>query len=318
MRTVFDPARNESGLVDRYIGTAFDIVKHVADNLAYIKQTSFYMESLVNIDNNMDKLQAIYVELAKLLVIYDNLPMLRTLMEDVAEYMTALNNYKELLSADGGATHIGASGGVTVQQALDAAAQRLDTLEENWNTYKDTFANLQSNAMYRAASNAAGVVLAQKLKNGELVLVSHDETLADASALYVVGGGSTKTLSLVLNFDQVRVDLAKVTGAAMVKTTQNKTVQDFLTDLYNQGAYFAATKAAATAFQPSLKDGSLIVVLADESLASATVLYKTTTGGLSLVWNLNALKVALADVAQGSGLVGHTNTDPRPRLSRRC
>ena len=247
MRTVFDVARNESGLVDRYIGTAFDIVKCVHDHLAEVKQVSFYMESLVTIDNNMDKLQAIYLELAKLDVIYDNLPMLRELWATVNYYLTALGNYKQALAGSGGANLIGTAGGDTVQVALDKANQSLSVLQENWETYEQTFANLMSNAMYHATTNALALALAQKLKNGDLVLVHVDETKANAPVLYTVGGGATKTLTLFLNLDELTLAMADpAEGSGLVgHTNADASVTTVKALLNKHTADIAAVKQTA-------------------------------------------------------------------------
>lgn len=93
MRTVLDIPRNESGLVDKYIGTAYDIVKNVHDNLAEVKQVSFYMEDLVAISNALVALKEIQADLAVLNAIYVNLPFLRSLMTQVDAYMAALQGY---------------------------------------------------------------------------------------------------------------------------------------------------------------------------------------------------------------------------------
>lgn len=48
-----------AGLVDKYIGTAYDTVKCVHDNLAVVKQVSFYMEDLLKLANKLDALKTV-------------------------------------------------------------------------------------------------------------------------------------------------------------------------------------------------------------------------------------------------------------------
>lgn len=247
MRTVFDISRNESGLVDRYIGTAFDIVHHVHDNLKYIKQTSFYMESLVNIDNHMAQLAALQASLLQLLVIYDNLPMLTALKADVDAYMKALSDYKQTLAGTGGAANIGTAGNSTVQDALDKLAQRLDTTEKSWEDYDQLFKNLQSNASYHAISKASATSLAQTLKNGDLVFVHEDESLDSAPTLYSVAGAATKTLTLVHNFDAFSNDLAGDNGSGLVGHTNTDGSKTTVGAKLNALAQSDSEKATATA-----------------------------------------------------------------------
>ena len=59
MRTVLDIPRNESGLVDKYIGTAYETVACVAAHLPEIKQVSFYMEDLLKLANKLDALKVV-------------------------------------------------------------------------------------------------------------------------------------------------------------------------------------------------------------------------------------------------------------------
>lgn len=65
MRTVFanhcDPygcgcghAHDGAGLVDKYIGTAYDTVKCVHDNLPVLRQISFYMEDILALRKQLE------------------------------------------------------------------------------------------------------------------------------------------------------------------------------------------------------------------------------------------------------------------------
>ena len=218
MRTVLDIPRNESGLVDKYIGTAYDIVKNVHDNLATVKQVSFYMEDLVAISNSLEALKEIQADLAVLNAIYTNLPFLRTLMSQVDEYMTVLNAYKTLLSSAEGATHIGTANGKTVQEVINTVNQKLDDLEKHWADNQKLLANLGSNAMYFAESKVVATTLAADLPAGSIILVPADSTLANASVLYLVA--PNKSVSVLLNLKQLNLDLADATkGSSLIGHT---------------------------------------------------------------------------------------------------
>lgn len=218
MRTVLDIPRNESGLVDKYIGTAYDVVKNVHDNLATVKQVSFYMEDLVAISNALDALKEVHADLAVLNVLYSNLPFLRELMTQVNAYMTALQAYKDLLASAEGATHLGTANGKTVQQVIQDVTTRLDNVEKLWSDNEKLFAHLDSNAMYFAASQAEANSLAADLPAGTAVFVPADATLAGAAVLYTVG--INKTVSVLLNLNQWKLDLADAAkGSSMIGHT---------------------------------------------------------------------------------------------------
>ena len=59
MRTTLDVLHNEAGLVDKYIGTAYETVACVAAHLPEIKQVSFYMEDLLKLANKMEALKGV-------------------------------------------------------------------------------------------------------------------------------------------------------------------------------------------------------------------------------------------------------------------
>ena len=218
MRTVLDIPRNESGLVDKYIGTAYDIVKNVHDNLAEVKQVSFYMEDLVAISNALVALKEIQADLAVLNAIYVNLPFLRSLMTQVDAYMAALQDYKDLLASAEGATHIGTANGKTVQTVITEVNQKLDELAQHWADNQKLLANLGSNAMYFASSAAAATALAADLPAGTVVLVPADSSLGNVPVLYSVA--ANKTVSVLLNLNQLKLDLADATkGSGWVAHT---------------------------------------------------------------------------------------------------
>lgn len=304
MRTVFDPARNESGLVDRYIGTAFDIVLKVHDNLAQIKQASFYMEDIVNVNNHMEELLAILAQLDKLVVIYGNLDWLKVLSENVNEYLVALNNYKTLLASQEGATHIGTSKEtVSVQGALD-------TLETNLKTTTDNLTLLAKRTPRVYATRDIAMLNIIEIPENAVVIIMMDES-AENSLTFNVKTTSSSVPELVRthDWDSLKKALLTTGGAGMISTVQSKTVQEFLDDQYNWGIYYTPSHASAVTFSENVKPGTLIMVMEDETLDDSLALYKVTSADtVSLVWNFSALG-RLIDGDDGSDNVGHTNAD---------
>lgn len=57
---------NPSGLVDRKIGVMYDAIQGISDNLAEIKQLSYYMESIFNVASNIESLNSLNTFMASL------------------------------------------------------------------------------------------------------------------------------------------------------------------------------------------------------------------------------------------------------------
>ena len=53
MRTVNDPYGGYSPLVDKMIGNAYEVVKHVAMNLMYIRHVSANLEQVYTVATNI-------------------------------------------------------------------------------------------------------------------------------------------------------------------------------------------------------------------------------------------------------------------------
>jgi len=58
MRTAMNPYNNEAGLVDKFIGTAYDNVKIVADAIDKVKHLSDNMQAVYNFSATKDALEA--------------------------------------------------------------------------------------------------------------------------------------------------------------------------------------------------------------------------------------------------------------------
>lgn len=298
MRTVLDIPRNESGLVDKYIGTAYDVVKNVHDNLATVKQVSFYMEDLVAISNALDALKEIYSDLAVLNALYSNLPFLRELMTQVNAYMAALQAYKDLLASAEGATHIGTANGKTVQQVIQDVTTRLDNVEKLWSDNEKLFAHLDSNAMYFAASQVEANRLAADLPAGTAVFVPADSTLAGASVLYTVG--INKTVSVLLNLNQWKLDLADAAkGSSLIGHTNADASTTTVKALLN--------KLTADLGTTNTTLGTLGTTVAGHTTSIGSLQTTQQTQGQTLATQQQTLAgIQQAQTSQGQTLAQHT------------
>ena len=58
MRTVNDPYGGYSPLVDKMIGNAYEVVKHVAMNLMYVRHVSANLEQVYTVATNIEAVLA--------------------------------------------------------------------------------------------------------------------------------------------------------------------------------------------------------------------------------------------------------------------
>lgn len=113
-----NPYNNDSNtiLVDRLIGSAYNIVKLVAENIEYIKHTSYYLEYVVkvekyleeisvlaeNIDNfkslfkQIKAIDAIYANLEKILSILEYIPELQKVSKDITNIVKVANSINNI------------------------------------------------------------------------------------------------------------------------------------------------------------------------------------------------------------------------------
>lgn len=58
MQTSMNPYMNEAGLIEKYIGTAYDHVKNVSENIAKVQHVSDNMQALFDLASNADAMAA--------------------------------------------------------------------------------------------------------------------------------------------------------------------------------------------------------------------------------------------------------------------
>lgn len=116
------PSNNPYGnteLVDRLIGTAFDIVKSVAENLQYVKHVSVNLphiaavsenieaikaikdnlDHIITIEGKLELLEQIYTHLAAIQAVYNNIEGVEAIAENMASLLYIAENIAELLAA---------------------------------------------------------------------------------------------------------------------------------------------------------------------------------------------------------------------------
>lgn len=113
-----NPYKNDSNtiLVDRLIGSAYNVVKLVAENIEYVKHTSYYLEYVVevekyleeisilakNIDNfkslfkQIKAIDAIYANLEKILSILEYIPELQKVSKDITNIVKVANSINNI------------------------------------------------------------------------------------------------------------------------------------------------------------------------------------------------------------------------------
>lgn len=116
MRTAMNPYNNEAGLVDKFIGTAYDNVKIVADAIAQVKHLSENMQSVYDFAATKDALEAFIENPDFLTWLQDN----QTTLEDLSALLASLVlDYAPLAGANfTGFTRLGERGIATKQLYL--------------------------------------------------------------------------------------------------------------------------------------------------------------------------------------------------------
>lgn len=110
LANVFGHGSNPTGLVDRVIGDAFPIVRHVSNNIAYVKHVSAHLPELYTLWELRDTISLlvpsaetlipIYNNLAQIIYVNDNLPTLLDLYPDVSALLALNVDKQELLDAE--------------------------------------------------------------------------------------------------------------------------------------------------------------------------------------------------------------------------
>lgn len=82
----------DTEMVSRLIGTAYDTVKTVRDNLQYIKHVSTNLPQIAIVSESITQLLAIYSQLAKLMQISDKLPEIVAVADNLVQINAVYNN----------------------------------------------------------------------------------------------------------------------------------------------------------------------------------------------------------------------------------
>ncbi len=132
------PENNPALLVDKMIGSSYDVVKYAARNMEYIKHVSYYMEKLYTIEANLDTFKFIENNIQTFDVISANIGILEPIAENILVINSVNNNLDTINELNGNtAVILAASTNVTriandfgnVEEAI-AAAQQASTVAE--------------------------------------------------------------------------------------------------------------------------------------------------------------------------------------------
>ena len=75
MRPTNDPFGGTGPLVDKLIGNAYDIVKHVAMNMAYVKHVSFHLEHVFTVSKNIQDVNTVAGQIDKVVTLAEQLDL---------------------------------------------------------------------------------------------------------------------------------------------------------------------------------------------------------------------------------------------------
>lgn len=97
MRTVTDFPRNEAGLVDKFIGTAYDVVKRVYDSLDIVEKVGINIDNVNTVAEAITEINALYAKLEDLQKIVDNLDDLKIIADGMNQILMIYASLEEIL-----------------------------------------------------------------------------------------------------------------------------------------------------------------------------------------------------------------------------
>ncbi|MEQ1950936.1 hypothetical protein [Mesorhizobium sp. CN2-181] len=82
--------------VNRMVGSAYDTVKLLAENIEYVKHVSAHLEEIWKVGQSTDQILALEAELAKLVGVFENLTGVLTVYENIDEVVATSEHIPEL------------------------------------------------------------------------------------------------------------------------------------------------------------------------------------------------------------------------------
>lgn len=176
MRTIMDIYGNEAGLVDKFIGTAFDTVKVVADNIETIVAIGESIDVVLNVGENLEQLQSFTADVEAATATWT------TMVQTSTTDFNALVASKQDIFDDE----------VTAAQAAQTAAETAATTAT---TQASTASTQAGTATSKAAEAAASATLAQ----GYASEAMSSAGLLDFASLLTLTANATLTYSAGAN-----------------------------------------------------------------------------------------------------------------------
>ena len=119
MRTVLDPLGGNDPLVNQLIGSAYDVVRHVAANLPQVQHVSANLELIHGVSRVMDAIQLVHSNLGDLIEIQDISTELVALHAELGTLLDVHANLPAILEASNHAASA-AQDAATVQGLVDS------------------------------------------------------------------------------------------------------------------------------------------------------------------------------------------------------
>lgn len=147
MRTSNTYCGNEAGLVQKFIGSAYDVVKNVYDNLDAIKEIDAHIVDVINLYKEIDKIRDVYDKLPELTDLQQNLPQLVDLHTNLSKFIELHANLTKLLSVAN-----------SIQDVRDVAAnmQELLIVSKDITAVKNT--SMHINAVLTVANGMQNII----------------------------------------------------------------------------------------------------------------------------------------------------------------
>lgn len=231
-----NPYGDNTEMVARLIGTAYDTVKIVRDNLTYIKHVSVNLESVALVSTNMTALLAVYTELAAIVGVNNSLPQITAVFAKLTEITAVyanLDNIQELVDNLPALLELLENVPVILQAVADAEAAR-DAAEQY---AQDAFENANNLPFATEAEHIAGVSTTKAVNPAGMKAAfdswDEDVSLLNDAKSFAGIAGNNQTYNLDIAPNNVQDLMVHIGGAIQRPTTDFTVAGTVLTILAN-------------------------------------------------------------------------------------
>lgn len=165
-----NPYNDNALLVDRLIGTAYDVVRIVSENIRYVQHVSINLPHVITANDNIEIIRTVSTNIDKVIDVADNLPGLNVLLDNMDELNTLYAELAKLLVVYGSIADV-----VKVADNLDD----IQALLSNMDKIDDIILNLPDLLQVIAQKDE---ILAAAVKAGEYADASNQFAGESANA----------------------------------------------------------------------------------------------------------------------------------------